>query len=82
MLWIKDMQARTLGKRHQMIEFQGATFAANRNIAIFHIERLVTLEKLRFKKVRYKWISFDNRPHTIKLKSPDDKAIIRESLAN
>lgn len=56
LVWEDDIYIKTLGPRFDRIQFIGGTFAANRNIKENYEGMQPILDKLRFKRIDYKWI--------------------------
>jgi hypothetical protein len=74
-LWMSDGKARTFGNRFTTIEFIGASFAANANIAKAHEAILALLVRMRFKGAQYKWYSEQEDYTYYKIDSPSDGAV-------
>lgn len=56
-LWEEDIKAHLSGKRNEIIEFVGGTFAANRNIKTTMETISESMHLYRFKKVIFRWYS-------------------------
>lgn len=54
-LWESDVDAATIGGRHERIRFTGGIFASNRNVAEGFRSAEETLRILRFTHARYEW---------------------------
>jgi hypothetical protein len=74
-LWITDAKARTFGDRFTTVEFVGASFAANANIANAQQAILAPLVRMRFKRAQYKWYSEQDEYSYYNIDSPSDGAV-------
>ncbi len=75
-VWEDDMDVRTVGGGYRTIQFTGALFAANRNIAEFQRGVIETLQTLRFKRAEYRWYRDASQYQYYDFESPDDGEVI------
>ncbi|OAV64720.1 hypothetical protein Barb6_03133 [Bacteroidales bacterium Barb6] len=59
-LWESNIEVSVSGKGNTTITFTGGTFASNANIKAYQDLFRYTANKLRFKRVQYKWYEYDN----------------------
>jgi len=60
LMWVKNIKVKTYGNGNSTIEFTGGLFANNQNKQDFQNTINSTFNKLRFKKVIYKWYQYDD----------------------
>jgi uncharacterized protein YmfQ (DUF2313 family) len=75
-LWEQDVYVTVQGKDNTIINFTGGLFSANKNIADFQNTVVQTLERLRFKEVRYRWYKESDEFTYYKLNSNPDDVIV------
>lgn len=59
-LWVDNIKVNVLGTSNTILQFEGAIFASNRNIKDMQDNIYDVINKLRFKKVNYKWYKYDD----------------------
>jgi hypothetical protein len=75
-MWEFDITARTIGAGNSILDFTGATFAANKNIKEYQITLQDALTLFRFKQTRYRWYKGADEYTYFKLETPADKELI------
>jgi hypothetical protein len=74
-MWIEDGKASVYGNGNKTIELVSVVFAANKNIAELYSSTEVTLKKLRFNRVNFKWYSGASEYNYYDIDSLKDSAI-------
>ena len=59
-LWEQDIEVKSSGPGNSTLTFIGGTFAANKNKQDWQEAFSSVFRKLRYKRIFYKWYSYDN----------------------
>ncbi len=59
-LWSENIEVKIVGSNNKTIEFVGAIFANNKNVATIHTANGESLKNLRFSKANYRWFKYDD----------------------
>jgi hypothetical protein len=75
-VWREDMEVRTTGNGYRTVDLIWGGFAANQNIADFHMTALESFEALRFTRARYFWYRGADRWQYYTLEVPSDRDLV------
>lgn len=73
--WMNDMTVTCTGRKCTTVEFVGGRLAANRNKAALIDTIAEAVRVLRFRTVKMKWFSLDDRPTTYEITTLGDAAL-------